>query len=92
MDDVLNFVSQLGFPIAISIAMFYFATKFIESQVKQYSDREDKLITAYNANEDRFSKQIEKFNETLNNFNVTLTKIDSRLEALEKKIDGNHEK
>lgn len=91
MDELMNLISTVGFPIAISIAIFYFAIKFIEGQVKQYTEREDKLITAYNANEDRFSKQIEKFNETLNNFNITLTKIDGRLEALEKKLDGNHE-
>lgn len=91
MDELMNLISTVGFPIAIAVAMFYFAIKFIESQVKQYSDREDKLIAAYNANEDRFSKQIEKFNEILNNFNITLTKIDGRLEALEKKLDGDHE-
>ena len=93
MEELINIISTLGFPIATAIGVFYFATKFIESQVKQYADREDKLISAYKANEDRYTAQLDKFSETLNNFNITLTKIDARLENLEKhferEIDNN---
>lgn len=91
MDEIMNLISTVGFPVAISVAMFYFAIKFIENQVKQYADREEKLIAAYNSNEDRYTLQIDRLTETLNNFNITLTKIDGRLETLERKIDGNHE-
>lgn len=89
MEDIVNVISTLGFPIATSIAIFYFAIKFIEAQVKQYSQREEKLIEAYKANEDRYSKQLDKFAESLNNFNITLTKIDSRLACLEEQLRKN---
>lgn len=91
MDEIMNLISTVGFPIAISVAIFYFAIKFIESQVKQYTEREEKLIAAYKANEDRYTAQLDKFAAILQDFNVTLTKIDGRLEALEKKIDGDNE-
>lgn len=86
MDEFISIISQLGFPIAVAIGIFYFATKFIEGQVKQYGEREDKLIQAYNLNLDRFTSQIDRFNETLSNFNITLTKIDARLQVLEEAI------
>lgn len=93
MDEVVNIISTLGFPIATTIGIFYFATRFIEAQVKQYNDREDKLIEAYNVNLTRFTSQIDRFNETLNNFNITLNKIDTRLAVLEEAIlkEENHE-
>ena len=84
MEEVINIISTLGFPIFVAVALFYFATKFIESQMKQYAEREEKLIEAYKANEDRYTAQIDKFSEVLRDFNVTLTKIDARLELLEK--------
>lgn len=87
MEEAMNIISTLGFPVAASIAMFYFATKFIENQIKQCAEREDKLVSAYKTNEDRFTTQIDRLTETLNNFNVTLTKIDARLEALEKAVN-----
>jgi len=86
MEETVNIISTLGFPIFVALALFYFATKFIENQMKQYAEREEKLIEAYKANEVRFTAQLNKFTEILNNFNITLTKIDTRLEALEKTI------
>jgi hypothetical protein len=90
MEDIVNVISTLGFPIATSIAIFYFAIKFVEAQVKQYSQREQNLIEAYKANEDRYAKQLDKFAESLNNFNITLTKIDSRLAWLEEQLRKNN--
>lgn len=86
MEDVINIVSTLGFPIFIAVAVFYFATKFIESQMKQYAEREEKLISAYKSNEDRYTTQLDKFSEILQDFNITLTRIDTRLQQLEKAI------
>lgn len=84
MDTVISIISQLGFPVAAAVAVFWFGIKFIENQLKQYADREQKLIAAYNANEDRFMAQLDKFSQILTDFNVTLNKIDARLEYLEK--------
>lgn len=87
MEEVINIISTLGFPIFVAIALFYFATKFIENQMKQYAEREEKLIEAYKANEDRYTAQIDRFSEVLRDFNITLTKIDARLELLEKAVN-----
>lgn len=87
MDEIINVISTLGFPVFVAVALFYFAIKFIETQIAQYAEREVKLIEAYKTNEERYSAQLDKFTESLNNFNITLTKIDSRLEALEKAVN-----
>lgn len=91
MENITNIVSTLGFPVCVSLALFYFATKFIESQIKGYNEREEKLINAYNLNLDRFTSQIDRFNEALCNFNATLNKIDSRLQVLEDAILGKEQ-
>lgn len=79
MEEIASIISTIGFPVFVAVALFYFATKFIETQVAQYAEREVKLIEAYKANEERYSAQLDKFTESLNNFNITLTKIDARL-------------
>ena len=91
MEEIINLVSTLGFPIAVAVAVFYFGIKFIEGQVKQYAEREDKLIAAYNANLDRFTSQLDKFSDILQDFNTTLTRIDTRLEQLEETINKKEE-
>lgn len=92
VDEVINLVSSLGFPIAISIAVFYFYTKFVNDQMAACSKREESLLAESRAREDKLTAQLDKFSESLNNFNITLTKIDTRLEYLEKqknKEDSN---
>lgn len=86
MEDIVNVISTLGFPIFTTVALFCFCVKYLDKQVENNNKREAQIISACNAREERFSQQIDKLADTLNNFNITLTKIDSRLEVLEKII------
>ena len=88
MEEVVNIISTLGFPIACAVALFYFYTKFINQQMENYAKREEALMVESRAREERFGTQLEKFSESLNSFNLTLIKIDTRLEELEKAIKG----
>lgn len=84
MEDLVNVVSTLGFPIAISLIIFYFYTKFVSEQMAQCAKREEALMEESRSREDKLNIQLDKFAESLNNFNTTLIKIDTRLELLEK--------
>lgn len=87
MEEVINIISTLGFPIFTTVALFYFVVKYLDKQIEDNNKREAQIISACNAREERFSEQIDRLADTLNNFNITLTKIDGRLEALEKIIN-----
>lgn len=84
MEDIINVVSTLGFPIAMAIVAFYFYTKFVNEQMAQCSKREETLLAESRSREDKLNAQLDKFAESLQNFNTTLIKIDTRLEFLEK--------
>ena len=84
MEDIINIVSTLGFPIAMAIVAFYFYTKFVNEQMAACSKREEALMAESRSREDKLNAQLDKFAESLQNFNTTLIKIDTRLEFLEK--------
>lgn len=75
MDQVVQIISTLGFPIFVALALGYIGYKFLQESRADNIRREDRLFS-----------QLEKFGESLDNFNTTLIKIDARLEAVEKKI------
>lgn len=75
MQDVVNMINTVGFPIACVIACGYFIYKTNQQNRQDNKDREDKMY-----------KQLDKFGDNLDKFNDTLNKIDSRLEAVEKAI------
>lgn len=91
MEEVINLISTLGFPIAIAVAAFYFYTAFVKDQMAAYAKREEALLEDSKKREDKYTAQMDKFSESLNNFNLTLTKIDTRLEYLEKQISNKEE-
>lgn len=76
MQDVVNMINTVGFPIACVIACGYFIYKTNQQNRQDNKDREDKMY-----------KQLDKFGDNLDKFNDTLNKIDSRLEAVEKAIN-----
>lgn len=88
MEDLVNVVSSLGFPMAFALIAFYFYTKFVSEQMAQCAKREEALMEESRSREEKLNIQLDKFAESLNNFNTTLIKIDTRLELLEK---GNKE-
>lgn len=86
MEDLVNVVSTLGFPMAIAIAAFFIYYKFVEKQMDACAKREETLMAQSNEREEKLGKQLDKFADALNNFNVSLTKIDTRLEIIEKEV------
>ena len=86
MEDLVNIVSTLGFPMAIAIAAFFIYYKFVEKQMDACAARENALMEQGKQREDKLSAQLDKFADALNNFNISLTKIDTRLEIIEKQI------
>lgn len=86
MEDLVNVVSTLGFPMAIAIAAFFIYYKFVEKQMDACAARENALMEQGKQREDKLSAQLDKFADALNNFNISLTKIDTRLEIIEKQI------
>ena len=86
MEDLVNIVSTLGFPMAIAIAAFFIYYKFVEKQMDACAARENALMDQSREREEKLGKQLDKFADALNNFNISLTKIDTRLEIIEKQI------
>lgn len=76
MEQIVQIISTLGFPIFCAIALGYVGYKFLQESRADNLRREDRLFS-----------QLEKFGESLDNFNTTLIKIDARLEAVEEKIN-----
>ena len=61
MNDIVNFISTVGFPIGSCLLCMYYIYKDKTETRKENLKREDKLL-----------EQISKFNETMINFNITL--------------------
>lgn len=86
MEDIINAISTLGFPIACAVAAFYVYAKFVSKQMDACTKREEQLLKQSEVREEKLAGQLDKFSDTLNNFNITLTKIDARLDAIEKEV------
>ena len=76
MNDVVNLITNLGFPIVCVIACAYFINYMIKSDREENQKREEKYIETIN----NFSVVMEKVNENL----ITNSK---RLEYIENKLD-----
>ena len=78
MEQIVQIISTLGFPVFCALALGYIGYKFLQESRADNIRREDRLFS-----------QLEKFGESLDNFNTTLIKIDARLEAVEKQISND---
>ena len=76
MNDVVNLITNLGFPIVCVIACAYFINYMIKSEREENQKREENYINTIN----NFSTVMEKVNENL----ITNNK---RLEYIENKLD-----
>lgn len=86
MEEIINLISQFGFPIACAIAAFWMYSQFVTKQMDACAKREEALMEQSKQREEKLASQLDKFTDTLNNFNITLTKIDTRLELIEKEV------
>ena len=76
MNDVVNLITNLGFPIVCVIACAYFINYIIKAEREENQKREEKYIETIN----NFSVVMDKVNENL----ITNNK---RLEYIENKLD-----
>lgn len=78
MNDVVNLITNLGFPIVCVIACAYFINYMIKAEREENQKREEKYLDTIN----NFSIVLDKVNENL----ITNNK---RLEYIENKLDEN---
>ena len=77
MENIIQLIQTLGFPIACVVACGWFIAK------------KDKATTEANCKrEERMYQQFDKFSTSLDNFNDTLKSIDNRVGAVEKKLEN----
>ena len=76
MNDVINLITNLGFPIVCVIACAYFINYIIKAEREENQKREEKYIETIN----KFSVVLEKVNDNLSTIN-------KRLEYFENKFD-----
>ena len=76
MNDVVNLITNLGFPIVCVIACAYFINYIIKAEREENQKREGKYIETIN----NFSVVMDKVNDNL-------TTNNKRLEYIENKLD-----
>ena len=76
MNDVVNLITNLGFPIVCVIACAYFINYIIKAEREENQKREEKYINTIN----NFSIVLDKVNDNL-------TTNNKRLEYIENKLD-----
>ena len=75
MNDIVNIISTVGFPIASCILYMIYIYKDKQQTREEHLKREDKLM-----------EQLSKFNEIMNHFNDTLISLDKRIENIENNL------
>ena len=76
MNEVINLITNLGFPIVCVIGCAYFINYIIKAERSENQKREEKYIDTIN----KFSVVLEKVNDNL-------SAINKRLEYFENKLD-----
>ena len=78
MNDVVNLITNLGFPIVCVIACAYFINYMIKSDREENQKREEKYIDTIN----NFTVVMDKVNENLINNNKRLEYIENKLDEV----------
>ena len=76
MNDVVNLITNLGFPIVCVIACAYFINYIIKAEREENQKREEK-----------YTNTINNFSVVLDKVNDNLTTNNKRLEYIENKLD-----
>ena len=76
MNEIINLITNLGFPIVCVIGCAYFINYIIKAERDENQKREEKYIETIN----KFSVVLEKVNDNL-------SAINKRLEYFENKLD-----
>ena len=75
MNDIVNFISTVGFPIGSCLLCMYYIYKDKTETREENAKREEKLM-----------EQIARFNEIMKHFNDTLISLDKRIENIENNL------
>ena len=75
MNDIVNIISTVGFPISSCILYMFYIYKDKQQTREEHLKRENKLM-----------EQLSKFNEIMNHFNDTLISLDKRIENIEENL------
>ena len=78
MNDVVNLITNLGFPIVCVIACAYFINYIIKAEREENQKREEKYINTIN----NFSVVLDKVNDNLINNNKRLEYIENKLDEV----------
>ena len=78
MNDVINLITILGFPIVCVIACAYFINYIIKAEREENQKREEKYIETIN----KFSTVLEKVNDNLSTNNKRLEYIENKLDEV----------
>ena len=75
MNDIVNIISTVGFPITSCILYMFYIYKDKQQTTEEHLKRESKLM-----------EQLSKFNEIMSHFNDTLISLDKRIENIEENL------
>ena len=78
MSEVVNLITNLGFPIVCVIACAYFINYIIKAEREENQKREEKYIETIN----KFSDVLEKVNDNLSANNKRLEYIENKLDEV----------
>ena len=78
MNEVINLITNLGFPIVCVIACAYFINYIIKAEREENQKREEKYIETIN----KFSDVLEKVNDNLSTNNKRLEYIENKLDEV----------
>ena len=78
MNDIINLITNLGFPIVCVIACAYFINYIIKAEREENQKREEKYIETIN----KFSDVLEKVNDNLSANNKRLEYIENKLDEV----------
>ena len=78
MNDIVNLITNLGFPIVCVIACAYFINYIIKAEREENQKREEKYIETIN----NFSVVMDKVNDNLINNNKRLEYIENKLDEV----------
>lgn len=77
MNEIVNLISTVGFPIVACLGLGYFIKATMDAQ------REDTR-----ADKERMYQQLDKFGSILDESTKTIDRLNTRLDVLEGKIDN----
>ena len=78
MNEIINLITNLGFPIVCVIACAYFINYIIKAERQENQKREEKYIETIN----KFSDVLEKVNDNLSANNKRLEYIENKLDEV----------